>query len=135
MNCPNCGETLRERERAGIEIDVCPVCRGVWLDRGELDKLIDRESRYYDDDDDDSRTLGREREYARQGGRLDDHGRERGYGGPPQKQRKKKGFFQSVMETFGEGWRGRHGLDARDVRLSFQVGVTVHPTVGGPVPR
>lgn len=53
MICPNCGETLRERERSGIEIDVCPVCRGMWLDRGELDKLLDRESRYYDNDDDD----------------------------------------------------------------------------------
>lgn len=110
MNCPNCGETLRERERSGIEIDVCPVCRGVWLDRGELDKLLDRENRYYDDDDDDSGGRGREPEYARQGGRADDHGRERGYGGQPPKQQKKKDFFQSVMETFGEGGEGG-GMD------------------------
>ncbi|MEK7247930.1 MAG: zf-TFIIB domain-containing protein [Chloroflexota bacterium] len=34
MTCPNCGETPRDRERSGIEIDVCPQCRGVWLNRG-----------------------------------------------------------------------------------------------------
>ena len=43
MNCPVCKETeLRISERQGIEIDYCPQCRGVWLDRGELDKLIER---------------------------------------------------------------------------------------------
>lgn len=111
MICPNCGETLRERERSGIEIDVCPVCRGMWLDRGELDKLLDRESRYYDDDDDDlSRERGREREYAGGRGRVDDHGRPRGYDNQPPKQQKKKGFFQSVIETFGEGGEGG-GMD------------------------
>jgi Zn-finger nucleic acid-binding protein len=39
-------------ERQGIEIDFCPQCRGVWLDRGELDKLIERASRHGGDDDD-----------------------------------------------------------------------------------
>lgn len=43
MNCPSCGEVkLSMTERQGIEIDYCPQCRGVWLDRGELDKIIDR---------------------------------------------------------------------------------------------
>ena len=42
MKCPNCSETLVMTERQGIEIDYCPKCRGVWLDRGELDKIIDR---------------------------------------------------------------------------------------------
>lgn len=43
MKCPHCAEaTLVMSERQGIEIDYCPQCRGVWLDRGELDKLIDR---------------------------------------------------------------------------------------------
>ena len=36
-------------DRQGIEIDYCPTCRGVWLDRGELDKLIERESRWVED--------------------------------------------------------------------------------------
>jgi uncharacterized protein len=42
MKCPADGETLVLAERSGVEIDYCPKCRGVWLDRGELDKIIDR---------------------------------------------------------------------------------------------
>jgi uncharacterized protein len=43
MNCPICPNTsLVMTERQGIEIDYCPTCRGVWLDRGELDKIIER---------------------------------------------------------------------------------------------
>lgn len=43
MDCPVCRTTtLMMAERQGIEIDYCPSCRGVWLDRGELDKLIDK---------------------------------------------------------------------------------------------
>jgi Zn-finger nucleic acid-binding protein len=66
MKCPICNIPLQIAERQGIEIDHCPQCRGVWLDRGELDKLIERESAFSherqreargferrDDDDDD----------------------------------------------------------------------------------
>lgn len=43
MKCPHCTDvTLVMTERQGVEIDYCPQCRGVWLDRGELDKLIER---------------------------------------------------------------------------------------------
>lgn len=69
MKCPVCHETLTMSERQGVEIDFCPKCRGVWLDRGELDKILEREAAYtqgpppvqmpshdprrrYDDDDD-----------------------------------------------------------------------------------
>lgn len=66
MKCPNCDETLVMTERQGVEIDYCPKCRGVWLDKGELDKIIeksqgdlhsqnrndDRFNRLGDDDDD-----------------------------------------------------------------------------------
>lgn len=45
MNCPNDGTILVMSERSGIEIDYCPTCRGVWLDRGELDKIIERSDR------------------------------------------------------------------------------------------
>lgn len=44
MSCPVDGTVLTMSERAGIEIDYCPTCRGVWLDRGELDKIIERNS-------------------------------------------------------------------------------------------
>lgn len=58
MKCPIDGTTLVITDRSGVEIDYCPQCRGVWLDRGELDKIIDRSaaappppppSRGYDD--------------------------------------------------------------------------------------
>ena len=42
MKCPNDGTVLTMSERSGVEIDYCPECRGVWLDRGELDKILDR---------------------------------------------------------------------------------------------
>lgn len=42
MKCPACNNNLLISERQGIEIDYCPECRGVWLDRGELDKIIER---------------------------------------------------------------------------------------------
>ena len=68
MKCPNCEETLIMTERQGVEIDYCPKCRGVWLDKGELDKIIEKSTtaetsqnlknqgekrRQQDDDDDD----------------------------------------------------------------------------------
>ena len=40
MKCPVDGATLLMTERSGVEIDYCPTCRGVWLDRGELDKIV-----------------------------------------------------------------------------------------------
>ncbi len=45
MKCPTCSDTtLVMADRSGVEIDYCPICRGVWLDRGELDKIIERAS-------------------------------------------------------------------------------------------
>ena len=52
MKCPQDDTTLAMSDRQGIEIDYCPTCRGVWLDRGELDKLIERESRWVEERDD-----------------------------------------------------------------------------------
>jgi len=47
MKCPNdCETPLVMSERQGVEIDYCPTCRGVWLDRGELDKIIERSAQY-----------------------------------------------------------------------------------------
>ena len=45
MPCPVCRVGLVMSERQGVEIDYCPQCRGVWLDRGELDKIIERSAR------------------------------------------------------------------------------------------
>ena len=44
MLCPVCKVGLAMSDRQGVEIDYCPQCRGVWLDRGELDKIIERNS-------------------------------------------------------------------------------------------
>ena len=46
MKCPNCGATLVMSDRQGVEIDYCPDCRGVWLDKGELDKIIERAAQF-----------------------------------------------------------------------------------------
>lgn len=78
MKCPNCDQTLVMTERQGVEIDYCPTCRGVWLDKGELDKIIEkstaseagqnlkqndekRKQRQNDDDDDDGGFFNRNR--------------------------------------------------------------------------
>ena len=59
MKCPLCNVDLQMTERSGVEIDSCPQCCGVWLDRGELDKIIElsgrsaTRSRNEDDEDDD----------------------------------------------------------------------------------
>lgn len=90
MECPVCDdEKLVISSREGVEIDYCPQCRGVWLDRGELDKIIDRvagstpataapppprtDERRYDDDrrDDDRRDDPRYKK-KRRGGFLED---------------------------------------------------------------
>ncbi|MEO6114269.1 MAG: zf-TFIIB domain-containing protein [Sphingomicrobium sp.] len=42
MACPVCRSPLALAERQGVEIDYCPTCRGVWLDRGEIDKIVER---------------------------------------------------------------------------------------------
>lgn len=40
LMCPNCNASMQNVNRSGVEIDMCPSCRGVWLDRGELEKLL-----------------------------------------------------------------------------------------------
>ena len=52
MKCPICSVEMKLAQREDVEIDYCPQCRGVWLDRGELEKIIARmESQPYRDDD------------------------------------------------------------------------------------
>jgi Zn-finger nucleic acid-binding protein len=52
MTCPACGGELVELDRSGVHIDACRSCRGVWLDRGELDRILERERKAVDEDDD-----------------------------------------------------------------------------------
>ena len=58
MLCPVCQEELKLAERQGVEVDYCPKCRGVWLDRAELDKMIERS--VYVSEDRNRPTHGRE---------------------------------------------------------------------------
>lgn len=79
MQCPIDGTQLVMADRSGVEIDYCPQCRGIWLDRGELDKIIERSvvapppppaqaarpvsrDHEYDDDNDDRRPRKKKRE-------------------------------------------------------------------------
>ncbi len=78
MKCPVDGSTLVLAERAGVEIDYCPTCRGVWLDRGELDKLIQRPTAPRDHHRDSQMSYGHHQGYAQRlrkrkmGGLLED---------------------------------------------------------------
>lgn len=47
MRCPNCGNRMRSHERSGATVEECTGCRGVYLDRGELERLIDAEAGFY----------------------------------------------------------------------------------------
>ena len=96
MACPVDGATLVMSERAGIEIDYCPQCRGVWLDRGELDKIIERSAASFDrDDDDDYRR--RDADYRRD----DDYPRRDDNYQPQQgtyKKKKRGGFLEDLFD-------------------------------------
>jgi len=66
MTCPKCAAEMRSYERNGIDLEQCTGCRGIFLDRGELERLIDAEGAYYqgrgrrrDENDDDDRHGGR----------------------------------------------------------------------------
>lgn len=85
MNCPVDNTPLAMTERLGVEIDYCPSCRGVWLDRGELDKIIERGERELGPE-----PAERERDHDERGG----HGR----GG---RGKKRRGSFLGEMFDFG----------------------------------
>jgi Zn-finger nucleic acid-binding protein len=95
VNCPIDGTLLVMTERSGVEIDYCPQCRGVWLDRGELDKLIVRAERNVFERVP-SRTDDRyeSRDRYESGDRYDDHR----FGG---KRKKKRESFLSEIFDFG----------------------------------
>ena len=97
MRCPVDEEVLQISERQGVEIDYCPRCRGVWLDRGELDKILDRI-----DDDDDDRPRRDDRSRSDRG--RDDRDRDwddRDRGDRPYKKKKKSSFLSEIFEMGG----------------------------------
>jgi Zn-finger nucleic acid-binding protein len=96
MRCPNCSSRLVEVERSEILIDACPECRGIWLDRGELDKILVRErSMSAGDPDEDffAEVEGRQRQRQSRSG-----GNERHDEDEPRGKRKKRSFFEDLLD-------------------------------------
>ena len=92
MNCPSCETVnLTMSERSGIEIDYCPQCRGVWLDRGELDKIIERSAATSPV----AAPPTQERDYSPP---QDDRNREQHRSGDYYKHKKKKGFLGELFD-------------------------------------
>ena len=86
MNCPVCKESeLVISERQGIEIDYCPKCRGVWLDRGELDKIIERSVKF---DEPDQKFFDNDRKYDDRKKYSDDY----------YKKNKRKSFLGEIFD-------------------------------------
>jgi Zn-finger nucleic acid-binding protein len=97
MRCPSCASRLVEVERSDVLIDACPSCRGVWLDRGELDKILVRERQMAagDPDDDFLREVeGRSarRESPREPSYEADAGRSSG------KKRRRRSLFEELLD-------------------------------------
>jgi Zn-finger nucleic acid-binding protein len=122
LTCPKCESPMRSYERSGITVDQCSGCRGVFLDRGELERLVDAEGAYYegggkggaeqrprDDDDDDRRRDDDHRRRERDWDDDDDDRRRGGFGGLGDlggfgggqrhgKRRKKEGFLSELFD-------------------------------------
>lgn len=92
MNCPRCAQAmLEEREREGITIDVCPSCRGIWLDRGELERFMAYAAREFDGPPS-------SRPHAPHPARWDQHGDYSQH--RPERRYRKKGFLESLGDIF-----------------------------------
>lgn len=93
MDCPVDGTKLVMSERQGVEIDYCPDCRGVWLDRGELDKILERAERAESDG----------REDRRDEPRRDDRDDRRSHESSGHRPKKKKSFLSDILGELGGG--------------------------------
>ena len=76
LTCPKCQSPMRSYERSGVTVDQCTGCRGVFLDRGELERLVDAENAHYE--------------------------RPAEHGGDKQPKKKKRSFLENLMEGIGE---------------------------------
>lgn len=93
MKCPRCADaTLGEFERDGIRVDACPQCRGVWLDRGELEQLVARGRKHHDEEgDEDGSRHGDHKHHDHH----DQHGRHEGH-----KRLKSRRWLESLGDLF-----------------------------------
>jgi hypothetical protein len=90
MLCPACQVDLKMTDRQGVEVDYCPKCRGVWLDRGELDKILERTLAEMNDDGDGPRSDRRDRDRDRRDYRDDDDDYHRG--------RRRKSILSEILD-------------------------------------
>lgn len=100
LRCPTCGSRLIEVERADVLIDACPDCRGVWLDRGELDKILVRERSLAggDPDDDFLREVEGRREQPRSQSREQPRHEQHGTYDKDYKKKKRKSLFEELLD-------------------------------------
>lgn len=98
MDCPHCRIPLAMSERHGIEIDYCPQCRGVWLDRGELDKIIERAGAEYAPAPVAAVPPPRPQAWEKRRDDDDDHRRHSGHGHHGYPHRKKGGFLGDIFD-------------------------------------
>ena len=94
LRCPNDGARLVELDRAGVLIDACPECRGVWLDRGELDKILVKErelSMGRGADDDFFDELGGRRPQPQPPGHQERHDE-------PQRKRRRRSLLEDLLD-------------------------------------
>lgn len=106
MTCPHCDVNLLMTERQGVEIDYCPECRGVWLDRGELDKILERSHAEVGAVAPMASSAPAAPAPPRDSGRGDDRYRDdryrsddrRGYEQPAYKKKKRKNFIEDIFD-------------------------------------
>ena len=98
MSCPVCRVPLTMSERQGVEIDYCPQCRGVWLDRGELDKILERSAREFDAPPQAAPTAPPTRGYDRDRDHGRDHDRDYGRHSAGHPHKRRKSFLEELFD-------------------------------------
>jgi Zn-finger nucleic acid-binding protein len=102
MKCPSCGGELVDIERSGVRIDACRNCRGVWLDRGELERILERERQVVGgaDDEDFIREMTGGGTAAKRGYGFDPHTAQRIYTDyrAHKKHKKRKSFLDELFD-------------------------------------
>lgn len=122
FDCPRCGTVLTMSDRQGIEIDYCPQCRGVWLDRGELDKILERAAAMSGPGPEQSAPPG----FAAQGA-MPGNPAAGGWARPSSDYQAQPAYPQApqypptpAYPPPREGWRGRDDDDDDDDRKSYR---------------
>jgi len=111
LTCPKCHGTMRQYERSGVTVDQCTDCRGIFLDRGELERLADAETRWHDGQrpapptpasapgyERDRHSYGTDHGYDRRRHDDDDDDHGFGYGRGPHSKKRKRSFLDDLFD-------------------------------------